>query len=903
MNIIVRCFLVITLFFHLNCNGQYYNLGQNPPSTHWLQIKSENFQVIFPSNFKNEAQKLANILTYANEKTRINLNTKPKKISILLQNNTTVDNGFVTLAPKRSEFYATPSQLNEGADWLKKLAVHEYRHVIQIEKFNQGIGKALYLMLGEQGMGALLLATTPLWFMEGDAVVCETNFTEKGRGNYGPFLKYLKAQISELDSISYEKASFGSFKTFITDHYKLGYFLNEYVNETYGPTTWDSLLQCVVKNPFIPYPFSYHLKQITGKNMNQIYGDMHQYLKNKWSSNNQNFNVKVLSPISKSYASFNLPLVINDSSMLVTRKSFNEPLKVAVLNNGQLENIHTPSRLDESGWDCENNIIVWAEKRRNPRWQYVDYSEIILFNLNTKKKKRLKRKTRWFYPQFSPSGDSVSIIDVDYENTFRILNVNLEGDILDTIYQSDRQIYHPTWEGHSKLIFIELIDGFSVLRQIDLVANTTKTLIQSPHPLNFIQPFQDGYLAQSSVNGKDKIVFIKNSKMFEVYNPQFGLNFPTVKNDQIIFADYHASGYKIVKTDFMIGNPIPLDKDWNENVFLDIPSDTFAVKKYHPLLNLFNIHSWAPMSVYPNEEDVNLGLSVFSQNLLSSSFATYNLNYNAFTNGINHEINYELARYYPVFYTNYSKSNEPNSRVQNVKTNITGQSFYIGTQIRQYYDGSKWRKSFSSQFSYGMNETRYQFETTFKDTLQVLHNTQWAIAWSTNHKRAQNDIYAPWSLTVTSIGFNNLNSSQNAIAFKVSGTAKGILKNDGVYWKYGRQFSSDDYTPTYLEQPRGVLNTIYKNAENLTIQYELPLVYPDLKMGPILYLQRIRLNGFYDYINLESFSDFKDYYSIGGTIFFDFNPFRYSYLSTFSLEIGVNQSNQYFFNPGFRINY
>ena len=89
--------------------------------------------------------------------------TKPRKISIILQNNTTVDNGFVTLAPKRSEFYATPSQENDGVDWLKKLAVHEYRHVIQFEKFEDGVGKALKLVFGEQGMGALILLTTPLF--------------------------------------------------------------------------------------------------------------------------------------------------------------------------------------------------------------------------------------------------------------------------------------------------------------------------------------------------------------------------------------------------------------------------------------------------------------------------------------------------------------------------------------------------------------------------------------------------------------------------------------------------------------------------------------------------------------------------------------------------------------------
>ena len=119
-------------------DAQYYSLGQNPSSTRWKQINTESFQLIFPDDFEDRAQELANILVYANEVARNSLETKPKKISIILQNNTTVDNGFVTLAPKRSEFYGTPSQENEGVDWLKKLAVHEYRHVVQFEKYNEG---------------------------------------------------------------------------------------------------------------------------------------------------------------------------------------------------------------------------------------------------------------------------------------------------------------------------------------------------------------------------------------------------------------------------------------------------------------------------------------------------------------------------------------------------------------------------------------------------------------------------------------------------------------------------------------------------------------------------------------------------------------------------------------------
>lgn len=905
MDKLARCLFFVFFFCHLISVGQYYNLGQNPSKTKWQQINTADFQLIFPADFEANAKKLANILTYANKKARITLKTKPHKISIILQNNTTVDNGFVTLAPKRSEFYATPSQENEGADWLKKLAVHEYRHVVQIEKFNEGVGKALYIMFGEQGMGALLLATTPLWFMEGDAVVTETRHTERGRGNYGPFLKYFKAQLLEYDTLSYDKASFGSFKNFVTDHYKLGYFLNDYVNNKYGEPTWDSLMHCVVRNPFVPYPFSYHLKKITGKNTNQIYRDMYFYLKEKWGAEKHAPSTKTQqkSPKLKEYESHSMPLPINDSTYLFVRQSFDFPLKIAQLKNNKITNIHTPSRFDGDGWDYKNGLIAWTEKRSHPRWQYLDYSELILYNLVKHKKKRVKRKTRWFYPQFHPTKNILSAIEVDKSNQFKIITLDYSGERISTVYSSANQLYHPTWANDSTIIFVELNNGVSQLKSIDTKSREIQLMLKSPHPISFIQPYKKGVIAQASVNGKDKVVWIKNNKMFEVMDPEFGLNFPQVLNNKLAFADYHVNGYQVVETSIKIGNEITLQQDWSDMVFTDVPNDTFPIQKFRPLLHLFNLHSWAPLSIYPDEQDAQIGLSLFSQNLLSSSVATFNIDYNTYTQATKYSANYSLSHFYPTFFVDWSKSYEPNSVVQGVSTNFESQEFRLGTSLRHRYDGSKWRKSFLIRGTYGFTENDYNFSAVYKDTVQFIENVQLVAGFTIAHKAAQNDMYAPWSISLTAAGFENIKANQHTQFVNISATTPGIFKNDGLQLIASKQWANDFFAPNYLQDPRGVLNQSYKDGERFSIQYEIPLFYPDLKIGPILYIQRIRANVFYDYLSVDDTQKTNILFSKGSTLFFDFNPFRYSYLSSFSLEIGVNNNNQFFLNPGFRVNY
>ena len=44
-----------------------------------------------------------------------------------------VSNGNVALAPRKSELYTMPSQ-DPTDDWLEHLCVHEFRHVVQLDK-------------------------------------------------------------------------------------------------------------------------------------------------------------------------------------------------------------------------------------------------------------------------------------------------------------------------------------------------------------------------------------------------------------------------------------------------------------------------------------------------------------------------------------------------------------------------------------------------------------------------------------------------------------------------------------------------------------------------------------------------------------------------------------------------
>ena len=146
-----RNFVIVTLFVmsflsFQNLYTHYYSTGQDPSSTKWMQINTDNFQIIFPMDFGKESQKLANKLEIVYNYASVTLKYKPRKISVILHNQSVKSNASVTWAPKRMDFYTCPPQDSYPQDWLEQLAVHEFRHVVQIGKINQGLSRILYFI-------------------------------------------------------------------------------------------------------------------------------------------------------------------------------------------------------------------------------------------------------------------------------------------------------------------------------------------------------------------------------------------------------------------------------------------------------------------------------------------------------------------------------------------------------------------------------------------------------------------------------------------------------------------------------------------------------------------------------------------------------------------------------------
>jgi hypothetical protein len=236
----LRLFLfLVTLMWSTGAAAQVF--GGNPPSLKWHQLNTDTARVIFPAGLDSIAEEVAAIVHKLSRTTLPTIGHTQRKINIVLQNQTTIANGYVSLAPFRSEFQLTPEQNSFDLGsllWPKLLAIHEYRHVQQYNNFRVGLSAAFYYLFGEGGQALANSLSVPNWFWEGDAVYQETLISEQGRGRLPFFFNGYRGLWAGGKDYSWMKLRNGSFRDYIPDWYPVGYMLISYGRERYGDEFW-----------------------------------------------------------------------------------------------------------------------------------------------------------------------------------------------------------------------------------------------------------------------------------------------------------------------------------------------------------------------------------------------------------------------------------------------------------------------------------------------------------------------------------------------------------------------------------------------------------------------------------------------------------------------------------------
>ena len=667
-----------------------FTLQTNPTSLRWRQVNTPNFRILFPKGFDVQAQRMANTLEHIREPEAATMGGVPKKISIVLQNQSSISNGFVTLAPRRSEFFTMPTQnynLTGNNDWLDLLATHEYRHIVQFQRSTTGFNKFISTVFGQQALAALAFAAAPQWFWEGDAVATETAFTHSGRGRIPNFDLVFRTNLLEGRTFNYHKQYLRSYKNNIPSHYVLGFHMVSYLRKrTDRSEVWNDISKRAWSVPFIPFTFSNAIKKETGLYVKDLYKEMAADLQKKWRQELEGLSLTTVERVNQrkntTYTDYLYPQVLGDGRVIAIKSGIGNIEQLVIFSGSLEKKSFVQGPVNQSGiFSAAGTRVVWNEYRYDPRWRVKTYSMIVGYDINTKEKRIISSHTRYASAALSPDGNKVATIEsgTDYQSKLVILDYN-SGQILKSFPIATPDFFSgPRWNEDGKTI--SLVRTNKSNKTITLVDSSTGifTDFDSFEEENIGNPVLFGkYIFYNSpISGLDNIyaVDMESKERFQVTSSKYGAYNPAISKDgkTIYFNNQSKDGMDVVKIPFEISSWKPIEKVGNVRsgsfqhlveqegrpTLLDsVPSKSYPVSKYSRLKGIINPHSWGLYTnSVPNLTYLDIGIA--SQDILSTTSIDLGYRYDATEKSGYWRANVSYQGLYPILdveFTNGSRS-------------------------------------------------------------------------------------------------------------------------------------------------------------------------------------------------------------------------------------------------------
>ncbi len=978
-------FLTILLTFITFSSFSQTVLSNNPPSIKWYQVNTPNFKVIYQKGFEVQAQRMANTLEHIHDPEARTLGSKPKKISVILQNQSSISNAFVSVLPRRSEFYTMPAQdynFTGTNDWLDLLASHEYRHVVQFQHAKRGFTKVCYYLFGNTTLAGLAQVSVPQWFWEGDAVATETAFTQSGRGRIPNFGLVFKTNVLEGRTFNYHKQYVRSYKHNIPDHYVLGFHMVSYLRrKTNDPEIWGKITARTWNFPILPFHFSNSIHKKAGMHVPALYRDMAASLKKEWQAEIDQLQLtsfeKVNNRKSKAYTDYQYPQLLENGSVLAMKSGIGDIAQYVLLNNGEEYKIFTPGFINDAGMlSVANSKIVWSEYGYDPRWGVRTYSLIKAYDVVSKKKWVIGGKhERLSGVALSPDGNKIVAVRSanNYQTTLLLIDF-FSGKVIREFNNTENNFYSmPRWSDDGKRIVVLKTSSLGkTISLIDVESGREEELFPSSQE-NYGHPILVGQYVffNSPVSGIDNIYAwdIKGQKRFQVTSSKYGAYNPSISKDgkQMYYNDQNRDGLDVVKTsvtpeswkEFVIKEDSKnlvqhlVDQEGHPHLFDSIPQTVLATKKYSKLKGIINPYNWGP---FVENDLVNVGLGISSRDLLSitSINAGYIYDLNERTGLWKAGISYQGL--YPIIDVNFIQGSRSDNEgtieydkvvgtdtTFNVQQNLTFKwketTVEAGLRIPLVTTKSKYYSTISISNYFGYTSitdfknnidgggrllpTNYPqfFFRDYLDNGNLLYNHFGLTAYRVL-KTSRRDINSKWGQSVNLNVYNTpYGGDFSGKQFSIYGLAyfPGLFKHHSLWGYLAYQYSQID--PVRVSTGEGLNNYIFRNNiplprgqsvsrfqnfYSMSGNYTLPLLYPDLQIGPLLNIQRVRLNVFFDYgfgsSTVPSGTITEAYTSTGAEVKFDINimrflpqfdiGFRYSYgispsTTRFELLIGT----------------
>lgn len=607
----------------------------------WLQINTEQYQLIFPDNVAAEAQRVAAKMDeyLAAHLDELPLDRPLKKTPIILYTDAHIANGNVGLFPYKSRWYNRPAPFAR-LEWFDALAVHEGRHMVQFNQiYDNTTGRALSYAFGDLGVGLFAGLLVPAWYLEGDAVVSETTLTEGGRGRVASFDLWFRTDLLSNQPYSYDRAMLGTGYDRVPylSPYVLGYFLTGDIRQQYGSLVYDDILQNL--GGLSSFNFDAATRKETEQTLSELYNQMMVRQRANWQ---QQLDALALTPIdvlskpTGGHWQSLYPIQLSDEAISVVEVNAESGQHLVTLKNGDLIKVTDLPRSVSAqfysgsktrGVSQQGGQYCWIDTTPHPTKLFRERGDLYCWLQET----GLKQLT---------SGDKLtSVTHTDdgfiahrFTNDRRslLVQLNSQGSEQSTIELPFHSLAYDFYLANDQLVFMLGHSDKNGLYQLDLPSKTLSLLKPEQNETLRAPVLTENWLIYTSDRtGIDQLMAtsLSSGDAFEIATRPFGAYYPIfdAANQRIVFADYTSQGQQLAAIPFSDSDQpeahwLPVSDLPEPDLFVadlvpnELPradsTDQYDVAVYRPISDFWHPHSWglnytgSALSAFINSDDV-----------------------------------------------------------------------------------------------------------------------------------------------------------------------------------------------------------------------------------------------------------------------------------------------------------
>ncbi len=845
--------VIIFLFCKLSILGQSFS--GHPSGLHWKKINSKEVAILFPAGLESKAEQVYHrIQQFYHQDSSLSSNRF--KLNLVLQNQTVISNGYVNVGPFQSEFYLTPPHdpyVLGTLDWTEALTIHEYRHALQAMSSRRGINNILYHALGEEAWGASYGFVVPDWFAEGDAVHAETTYSIGGRGRMSSFLLDYRALNQGGKKWSYTKARNGSYKHLVPNHYVYGYTMVKYINDHFEAPSWGKILEDAVRYKGIFTPFKKALVRHTGLSPAKLYHEAIATLKSDPLDTELNDEILAANTKKNTVRDYFTANRLSNGSLLYLALAYDRLNALTIKRpNGKTKALTRLGITTDRDYGFKEPLATWSEITTDPRWNNRNYSDIILYNINTSKKKKITYHQKFFNP--SPSHDLSKIVCMEYlpSGISNIVILDTTGQLLQSMPVEAGMISNfPIFErGDTSILSVLRGQGTSQVKRYFLSGRPGIGIIPPVRALlTNLMAQHDTIFFSSDISGRDNLYAFDpaKNKIFQLTDNSIGIQHFSVVGKELIYNYQSASGFQIRRKYLnaclfrevqYFDSKLPEKMDVPLQSRLSVSSP--AIKDAGLYNNPFRVYSW---SVRPDEGgNVFRILGINLMSTIQGSLA-YAFNQNEKAHTVAGSL--DLGTIYPLtsavisktYGRNLPKPSDPTK--DSIRWNETGYRLGLSIPWRFYHGNTILRIQPSFQFGayrpdYSLGE-RKNFQTTSFVRSGFTFSNQQVNAYQQVSSRFSQQLSFFWNRAI--------NHGASSVDLNTAFNLPGITSNQVIELQADIHFQS--LSDPYRFSNRTSFISGYEPVTSdrsiwLRAAYHLPLLYPDVGMNGFYFLKRIR---------------------------------------------------------------